>query len=213
MPVRGFCYAQRMIDEVARDRALSRYGMPLCLHVPIAAVDETAIADHVGDIRAVLSGGRLRKAFLVQAYPPEPADHDYPIWDVPGSAVLHQALQVWVEIGYTRYRQAWRRAFPSRRLGEAVISHSMNRRIAALKGFRFVRVTPTSRGANSSSGFSEGWGVALHSSPHNIEANRRAGAFIEYADITCLMLMLDMKVGGGLMDAVNEGRRLVRPRA
>jgi hypothetical protein len=44
-------------------------------------------------------------------------------------------------------------------------------------------------------------------------ANRRRGAFIEYADITDLMLMLDMKLGGGVMDAVNEGQKLVRPRS
>jgi hypothetical protein len=32
----------------------------------------------------------------------------------------------------------------------------------------------------------------------------------KYADLTDLMLVLDMKLGGGLVDAVNEGQRLVR---
>lgn len=88
----------------------------------------------------------------------------------------------------------------------------MNRRVAALKGFRFVRLTPTSRAANSRSAFSEGWGVELHSDPAQMAANRRRGAFLQYADLTELMLMLDMRLGGGVMDAVNEGRRLIRPR-
>jgi hypothetical protein len=88
----------------------------------------------------------------------------------------------------------------------------MNRRIAALKGFEFVRITPTSRAANSSSAFAEGWGVGLHAEPYQAEANRRRGNLVEYADITDLMLLLDMKLGGGVMDAVNEGRKLVRPR-
>ena len=202
-----------MIDEIARERTLNRNGIPLCLHVPIAAIDEAAIEIYVGEIRRVLSGGNLRKAFLIEAYPPEPRDLCYPIWDEPGSAELHRPLQVWVHIGYSRYRQAYRRAFPDENIGAAVLSHAMNRRIAALKGFDFVRITPTSRGANSSSAFAEGWGAALHGSPEQMAANRRRGAFVEYADLTDLMLMLDMKLGGGVMDAVNQGQRLVRPRS
>lgn len=89
-----------------------------------------------------------------------------------------------------------------------MISHGMNRRVPALRGFGFVRVTVTSRSANSSSAFSEGWGVALHSDPVQREANRRRGLSIAYADPTELMLMLDMKLGGGVTDAVNEGCRL-----
>lgn len=200
-----------MIDEIARDRALNRFGIPLCLHVPIAAVDEAAIATYVGEIRTILSGGGLRRAFLVDAYPPAPRDPCYPIWDEPGSAMLHQPAQIWVHVGYTRYRQAYRRAFPDAELGKMVLSHAMNRRIAALKGFDFVRITPTSRGANSSSAFVEGWGKKLHAEPYQMEANRRRGTFIEYADITDLMLMLDIKLGGGVIDVVNEGRKLVRP--
>ena len=206
------CYGSPMIDEIARDRALNRHGIPLCLHVPIAAVDEAAIATYVGEIRAVLSGGGVRRAFLVEAYRPEPRDPSLPIWDMPGSAVFHQPLQVWVDIDFTRYRRAWRRAFPDEPLGDAVLSHAMNRRTAALKGFGFVRITPTSRSANSSSAFCEGWGVALHGEPYQMEANRRRGVFVEYADLTDLMLMLDMKLGGGVMDTVNEGQKLVRPR-
>lgn len=202
-----------MIDEIARDRALNRYHIPLCLHVPIAAVDEAAIAAYVGDIRSVLSGGGVRRAFLVEAFPAPPPERCYPIWDQPGSAIFHKALQVWVHVGFTRYRQAYRRAFPEEALGEAVLSHTMNRRMAALKGFSFVRLTPASRSANSSSAFVEGWGVAHHGQPDQMEANRRRGVFIEYAGLDDLMLMLDMKLGGGVMDSVNEGRRLIRPRA
>jgi hypothetical protein len=201
-----------MIDEIARDQALHRYGIPECLHVPIAAVDEAAISTYVGEIRQTLSGRGFRKAFLVHAHPPPPVDLCYPIWDEPGSAIFHQPLQVWVHVGFTRYRQAYRRAFPDEALDGMVLSHALNRRVAALKGFDFVRITPTSRGANSSSAFAEGWAVALHGDAAQMEANRRRGVFVQYADLTDLMLMLDMKLGGGVMDAVNEGQKLVRPR-
>jgi len=200
-----------MIDEIARDQALHRFGIPECLHVPIAAVDEAAIRTYVGEISQTLSGRGFRRAFLVEAHAPPAGDRRCAIWEEPGSAIFHQPLQVWVHVGLTRYRQAYRRAFPEECLDNKVLSHAMNRRIAALKGFEFVRITPTSRGANSSSAFTEGWGFELHNDPYQMEANRRRGVFIQYADLTDLMLMLDMKLGGGVMDVVNEGQKLIRP--
>jgi hypothetical protein len=201
-----------MIDEIAREVAIRRYGLAECLHVPIAAVDEAAITTYVGDVQRVLGRGSVRRALLVQARPPSPRDPSFPIWDVEGCHILHQPLQVWVDVEYSRYRPAYRAAFPDEDLGDRILSHTMNRRVAALKGFRFVRLTPTSRAANSSSAFSEGWGVTLHSDPEQMAANQRRGAFIQYADLTELMLMLDMRLGGGVMEAVNVGQRLIRPR-
>ena len=201
-----------MIDEIAREVAVTRYGLAACLHVPITAVDEAAITTYVGDVQRVLGRGSARRALLVQARPPPPRDPCFPIWDVEGCHILHQPLQVWVDVAYSRYRPAYRAAFPDEDLGDRILSHTMNRRVAALKGFRFVRLTPTSRAANSSSAFSEGWGVTLHSDPAQMAANRRRGAFIQYADLTELMLMLDMRLGGGVMEAVNAGQRLIRPR-
>jgi hypothetical protein len=199
-----------MIDLVAKEVAITRFGLPGCLHVPIAAVDEAAISTYVGEIQRVLSGSRGRRAFLVHTKGPPPLDDRFPIWELDGSEILHQRHQVWVDVAYGRYRDAYRAAFPDEVIIGRVLSHAMNRRVAALKGFRFVRITPTTRAANSSSAFSEKWGVALHSSPAQIAFNRSRGAFIQYADLTELMLMLDIRLGGGVMDVVNEGQRLIR---
>jgi hypothetical protein len=201
-----------LIDHVAREIALRQWVLPDCLHVPIAAVDETAIARYIGDIEEILAEGSQPKALVVRAKEPPPIDLRLPVWELPASKVFHQARQVWVHIAYTRYRSAYRKALPEEFTADKVLSHVMNRRIAALKGFGYVRITPTSRGCNSSSGFSENWGVALHGTADQIAANRRRGAFIQYADLSDLMLMLDMKVGGGVMAAVNEGQKLVCPR-
>jgi hypothetical protein len=198
-----------MIDEIARDLAITRYGLAECMHVPIGAVDEKAISTYVGEVQKVLSGGSARTALLVLARPPPERDARFPIWDVDGCDILHRQLQVWVDVGYTRYRRAYRAAFPTEELGDRILSHTMNRRIAALQGFQFVRLTPTSRAANSSSAFSEGWGVALHSTPEQMARNRKRGLFIRYADLSELMLMMDMRLGGGVMDAVNEGQKLI----
>jgi hypothetical protein len=199
-----------VIDEIAKEIARSRYGLPDCLHVPIAAVDEVAISTYVGTIVRVLNGGTKHKALLVEVPEPPPRDDRFPIWDLQGSTVFFQSLQVWVDVSYTCYRPAYHRALPD--VGDQILSHAMNRRVAALKGFKFVRLTPTSRRANSSSAFSENWGVALHGDPTQMAANRRRGAFIQYADLTDLMLLLDLNLGGGVMEAVNEGQRLTQPR-
>ena len=201
-----------LIDHAAREIATTRFMLTDSLHVPTAAVDEAAITTYIGEIEQVLAHGSPRKAFLVKAKEPPAIDPQLPIWELPNSAILHQRLQVWVHIDFTRYRAAYRKAFPNESIEGKVLSHAKNRRIAALQGFQYVRITPTSRGNNSSSSFSEQWGVALHSTPAQIAANRARGAFICYADLADLMLMLDMKLGGGVMDAVNEGQKLVRPR-
>lgn len=199
-----------LVDAAARE--VVRRGLPDCLHIPVAAVDEAAITSYIGEIVQVLSSGSARKAFLIRTKEPPPIDERLPIWERPGAAILHARLQVWVHIGFTRYRRAYRKAFPDQEIDGQVLSHAVNRRIAALMGFNYVRITPNSRGCNSSSGFSEQWGVDLHASPSQMAANRRRGALIHYADLVSLMVMLDMKPGGGFMDAVNEAQALVRPR-
>lgn len=202
-----------LTDNAAREVALTRWALPECLHVPIAALDENAITTYIGEVEQVLADGSPRRALLVRAKEPPPIDRRFPIWDLPASRILHERPQVWVHIGFARYRRAYKKAFPDDAIDGKVLSHALNRRMAALMGFDYVRITPNSRGCNSSSGFSEQWGVTLHATPQQAAANRRRGAFIHYADLAALMVMLDMNPGGGIMDAVNEGQALVRPRA
>jgi hypothetical protein len=201
-----------LVDHAAREIALTRSVLPDCLHVPVAAADETAITTYIGEIERVLADGSPRRALLVRIKQPAPVDPRLPIWDLEASRVFHARRQVWVHIAFTRYRNAYRKAFPAEPIDGKVLSHALNRRVAALKGFSYVRITPTSRQCNSSSSFSENWGVALHSTPEQISVNRKRRAFIQYADLSDLMLMLGLKIGGGVMAAVNEGQALVRPR-
>jgi len=86
---------------------------------------------------------------LVRTKEPPSINTQFPIWEIPGSKVLHERRQVWAH-----------------------------------------------------------WVYAV--SPRIQHGRRRA--FIHYADLAALMVMLDLKVGGGVMDAVNKGQRLVRPR-
>src|SRR5208282_5477921 len=114
-----------MVDEVARELALTRWGLPECLHVPIAAVDETAITRHVGDIVRSLS--RVpSEAVLVRAKGTPQPDDRFPIWRIEASAIFRSELQVWVDVAYTRYRSAYRRAFPEEAIADKVLSHALN---------------------------------------------------------------------------------------
>lgn len=199
-----------LIDHVAKDVARRRWALPECLHVPVAAVDEAAITDYIGKIERILAAGWPCRSLLVRAESLPLLDPSLPISGLPSSRILHSPLQVWVHIRYGGYRGAYRNAFPGEDIGGKVLSHAVNRRTADLEGFQYVRITPVARSSNSSSAFSEKWGVALHSTPAQAEANKNCGAFIRYADLSELMLMMDMKLGGGVMDAVNEGQKLVR---
>lgn len=67
--------------------------------------------------------------------------------------------------------------------------------------------------ANSSSAFSEHWAIALHGTPGQMATNPNSSMAVQYADPTDLMLMMDMRLGGGVVDAVNEGQKLIRPKA
>ena len=201
-----------LIDRAAKQIALTQSVLPECLHIPIAAVDEAAIKTYIGDIEQVLAAGSPPRAFLVRTKEPPPIDRRLPIWELASSSVFHLRRQVWVHVAFTRYRHAYRKAFPAEPIHGKVLSHLMNRRIAELKGFAYVRITPTSRGCNSSSGFAENWGVSLWSKPEELKSYQRRGAFIQYADLADLMVMLDIKLGGGVMAVVNEGQKLVRPR-
>lgn len=200
---------RRSIDQHAV-RIPQRSGLPPCLYIPVAARDTNAVETYVGRILARLAPGALSKALLVEAHAPEKPDDRLAIWGLPEAAVLHYPRQVWVHVDYSAYRRAYIRAFPDVDLTGLVLDHVMNRRVARLKGFTYLRIVPISRAANSShGGLSEGWAVEHHSSPVMRERNRASQAVVQYADLADVVKMLNMEGGGSFMDVVNEAQKLV----
>jgi len=185
-------------------------GLLPCLYVPIAAIDNSAIETYVGKIHAHLTLRLKRNALLVKVYEPEKPDTRLSIWTLPAAAILHHPQQVWVHVDYSGYRQAYMRAFPDVDLTDFVIDHVMNRRVARLKGFKYLRVLPVARDVNSShGGLSEKWAVEYHSSPRMVEINRASKAVVQYADLSDIVKMINMGGGGSLMEIVNEAQKLV----
>lgn len=185
-------------------------GLLPCLYIPVAARDADAIETYVGRIVARLARRSPERALLVEAHEPEEPDGRLTIWGLPESAVLHYPRQVWVDVDYGAYRRAYMRAFPDVDLTGLVLDHVMNRRVARLKGFTYLRIVPISRAANSShGGLSEKWGVEYQSTPRMREINRASRAAVQYADLADVVKMLNMGGGGSFMENVNQAQKLV----
>ena len=141
---------------------------------------------------------------------PKNPDGRLAIWRLPEAAILHYPQQVWVHVDYSGYRKAYIRAFPDDDVAESVLDHVMNRRVARVKGFTYLRIVPVSRAANSShGGRSEKWAVKYHSSPRMRKLNAASQAAVQYADLPDIVKMLNIEGGGGLMENVNEAQKLV----
>jgi hypothetical protein len=192
-------------------RIPQRSGLPPCLYIAVGARDEPAIQRYVGRVARALARGRPPQALLVEAHDPPERDARLPIWQLPAAAILHAPRQVWVHVDFAAYRRAYSQAFPEEAFDDRVLDHVLNRRVARLKGFHYLRIIPISRGANSSSGgLSEGWGVEHHGTPSMKRRHAASRAAIQYADLADVVKMLDVKTGGGVMDPVNQAQYLVR---
>lgn len=201
-----------LVDEFARALATERFGLPLCLHLPIAARDEAAIHSHIGQVVEVIVSGTPPRALLVETAPPVELDVTLPIWGLPEAWVLHRSPQLWVHVDFDGYRRAYAKAFPAEDLQDRVLDHVMNRRVARLKDFKYLRLIPVSRAANSSSGgLSEKWAVEYHGSEEMRAKHLANPARIQYADLADIVKMLSQKTGGSLQDPVNDAQALVRP--
>jgi hypothetical protein len=195
----------RIRDEAAYQQAMRQWVVPECLHVPVVAADEEAIIDHIGDIVEVLSPGR---ALIVAIDPPPEPDTRLPIWTHPSANVFFDPLQVWVKPSDTRYRQAYIRAKGHESVSGKVLAHVYNRRMATLREYGFVRLVPVSRRANSSAAFTEQWGVELAAA--DLGARRRErGLRMQYADLSDLLVMLDINLGGGIQEVCRLGQNLI----
>jgi hypothetical protein len=200
------------VDDLARELALTKFGLPLSLHVPIAARDATAIERFVGQIERVLLGSPEKGALLVRAYERSAYDPQLAIWQQPGAAVLRQESQVWVHVDERQYRKAYVTAFPADDITQLVLDHVMNRRVARLKSFSYLRIVPITRSANSSSGgLCEKWAVTYHSAPGMVVINKSRRPHIQYADLADIVKMLNVKTGGSLQDAVNDAQAWLEP--
>ena len=199
-------------DDFAHELAETKFGLPWCLHTPIAARDEASIYSHVGDLIEVVAAGTPSRAVLVQTAGPERMDPRLPIWQEPGASNLFRSPQLWVHVDFADYRRAYAKTFPTEDIETLDIDHILNRHVAKVKDFFYVRLFAISKAANrSSGGLSEKWAIEFHSSERMRAKNLASPAKIQYADLADIVKMLDRKTGGSLQDPVNKAQALIRP--
>lgn len=191
------------IDLIAKEQAITRFGLHPGVHFPIAARNKESIERYVGEIKQELSRNNTHRAFLVSV-PPIEKNALLPIWQLERSSLINQEMQVWVHVDFKSYRRAYKRAFPNDVLNNMVLGHILNRNVAHLKFFEYVRLLPISRAVNSSSVLAEKWSMDYLKSPDVQKANRESLKNIQYADICDIAVMLNIMPGGGVMNAVND---------
>jgi hypothetical protein len=198
-------------DEFAHEIAESKFGLPWCLHTPIAARDEASIYSHVGILIEVVATGTPSRAVLVETEGPERMDPRLPIWREAGASNLFRSPQFWVHVDFADYRRAYAKAFPAENITSLDVDHILNRHVAKVKDFFYVRLFAISKAANrSSGGLSEKWAIEFHSSERMRAKNLASPARIQYADLADIVKMLDRKTGGSLQDPVNEAQAPIR---
>jgi hypothetical protein len=195
----------RSVDPVAYEIAMKQYVVPPSLHFPIVAIDEVAITEHIGEVVRVISPGR---ALLVKIDPPVERDSRLPIFQHQNIERLFEPMTLWVNPNYTRYRKAWVKSFGSAGIENLVIHHIYNRRMAKLRGFGYIRLIPISRSTNSSSAFTEQWGVD-YLTPQIIAKRNASGIRMQFADLGDILTMLDIPLGGGVQEVFRIGQNLI----
>ena len=203
-------------DPVALER-FTKSWMPPCLRVPVAARDIDALTKFVGEIDRLLSRAGAAPSALLVRMPertPRPEEHcalDLPVWQTEASATLHWNPQVWVDVDYTRYRDAYCTAFPELDLSGYVVDHVTNRRRARKIGWRYVRLCHVTNAVNVSSGQgSERLAVEFANSA---SGSRMRWGQIRYADVADLAKMLGFEIGGVPLNGLRDVLPLFEPRA
>lgn len=205
------CYLE--IDEQAKKYA-DQSGLQPCPYTPIAALDEATILKYIGRITCVLSTVKFNNALIVEIDNLPEINRRLPIWELEESRILHNPKQLWVHVDYRLYRNAYTKAFPDEDISSLVIDHVMNRRLARVKGFKYVRVVPISRSANSSSG-SHVEKMAIKYNLARLEAQKQDPCFVlskmsvQCADLADIVKMLNISTGDEFLDPVNEAQKLV----
>lgn len=200
------------------DPEAPRFGLPMSLHVPIAAVSIEAIDTFVGAVvRERLGRDGRPKALLVQA-PPRSFQAGVPLWTSAAADLamlrLHPSLQVWVDVDYASYRNAYL-SFGLTIPPGYFLDHIQNRRAMRLRErtHPWLRLCPVHRRVNTSGGSPVG-GEGME--VEYLAAKLPAGLSLPvhrliYADPMDLTKMLDVEPGTRPLDGVRDTQALFYP--
>jgi hypothetical protein len=210
------------------DGTASRFGLPACLVIPIAAVSIDAIEDLVGRIESRIVGrdGRVN-AISVSPFGRADEHPGVELWSHPNAPLhrerLHPPRQVWVHVDYPGYRSAWRKFNMPTINSEEFLDHVQNREAILLRGYShpYLRLCPVSRAVNTSGGNDYGGEGMEKQFVRNLASYSQGiqDAFwaalrhpIQYADPMDLTKMLDVAPGTITLPGVRNLQSLFYPK-
>jgi hypothetical protein len=178
-----------------------------------------AISTFVGEVREKKIGrdGRPRALLVIPPTPP-PVEQDVPLWssDLAAEAAirLNPPAQVWVDVDYNLYRQAFL-AFGLEIPAGYFLDHVQNRRSVRLRGrsHPWLRLCPVTRQVNTSGGARAG-GEGMEFEflqtmmPRGLVV---ADHQIIYADPMDLTKMLNVEPGTQVLNGVRDTEALFYP--
>ncbi|HEY0381502.1 MAG TPA: hypothetical protein VGC72_04835 [Candidatus Elarobacter sp.] len=204
------------------------FGLPPCLHIPIAARSAEAIGEYVGAVtnRIIARDGRIN-ALCVQPYDRGTARHPgVNLWRETRAdfyeAQLHPSQQVWVHVDFRRYRAAYFRFGLPQVTEGYVLDHIHNRQATRLRGYLhpYLRLCVVSRAVNTSGGVDTGGEgmekaflrtlIAQGDTPDGLLA-RFARRPVIYADPMDITKMLDISPGTQVLNGVRDTLGLLYP--
>lgn len=202
---------------------LETYGLPPCLHIPVAAASVSVLEQFVGTVleRRTSRAGRMN-ALLIQPHHVPSRTAGVLLWHEPNArecfARLHPERQVWVHVDHNGYRDSWRK-FKMPDPGANFLDHVLNRRaIRLLKSAHpYLRLCPVSRRVNTSSGGVHGgegrqceFLANLNSYSEGIQAAvwKTSEEPLRLADPMDLTKMLNLPPGTKTLDGVRDVQHL-----
>lgn len=176
------------------DPIAQTYNLPLCLTTPIASKSIEAIEKYIGVVKPLENYSD--KAFIVQLNNFE-QPNDFDLWNHPRAELINYPTQLWVDVDFKYYKKAYEIAFPEFDISKGIyIDHIMNRKLARLFDFKYVRLVHVRHSTNTSSGRGpETLSVLGHDKIDEIRKIQE-NQVIQYADPFDLMKMLDFPTGG-----------------
>ena len=198
------------------DSNAPRFGLSTGLWIPIAAASIADIETYVGAIRQRITDpatGRVNALAVTPQQHGVPLQTQAPLWNSAlaqtAGTRLYPALQVWVHVDFSGYRQAYSRLGMPAVPASYFLDHVQNRKAMGLRrnSHPFLRLCPVHRQVNTNAGHASGGEgmerrfLATH--PPSPGQNR-----IIYADPFDLTKMLDISPGTQVLNGVRDTQRL-----
>jgi hypothetical protein len=165
-------------------------SLPKCFVVPIASKDIKALKKYVGEFEPIEK--YPNDAFIVKFEKTE-CSNNFDVWNHPRSYLINYERQLWVDVDFKNFNKVYRSEFPEFDITDDVhIDHLMNRRLARIFGYKYIRLIHVNNSTNVSSGAgAEKLAVDMHG---DIELDKEAQ--MQYADPFELAKILDLQTGG-----------------